>query len=296
MASKGRSLPRTDWLKLLLVAVTCLPTVAICRNVRAEIVVDVGMHQLLPDTGGQPIDIFIRSTDPIADPFISGLNLNVEIGDGTGSESEPVFQGMEGTRDGIDFSGSIFAGNPASGSGPANRFPQLVSAGIVSEGNLDPNGILVSLLIDTTGFSDLGQTFDLRLGDHLSPFPIDTQILGPLGNAFPIQVTINNGLLAIGETTTALAGDYNGDTRVDAADYTIWRDTLDQQVVAGTGADGEPDGLIDTLDYNIWKQNFGSESPASLAVVATPIPEPASLSLGFFSVLLAFASKTQRLC
>lgn len=60
-------------------------------------------------------------------------------------------------------------------------------------------------------------------------------------------------------------GDFNGDGRVDNADYVLWRKTT-----GGTNIDG----------YNIWRQNFGlasgmgaANSPQSLATV----PEPSSL-------------------
>lgn len=50
------------------------------------------------------------------------------------------------------------------------------------------------------------------------------------------------------------AGDYSGDGRVDAADYTVWRDSLGS---AGP-ADGNLDGVVDNLDYGIWRSNVGS--------------------------------------
>lgn len=56
----------------------------------------------------------------------------------------------------------------------------------------------------------------------------------------------------------ALPGDYNLDEMVDAADYTVWRDTLGQEVDFFDGADGDGDGTIDDGDYDVWKLNFGN--------------------------------------
>lgn len=52
-------------------------------------------------------------------------------------------------------------------------------------------------------------------------------------------------------------GDFNGDGAVDAADYTVWRDSLGQSVSPMTGADSNGDGLITQLDHTLWLENFG---------------------------------------
>src|SRR5262249_22254682 len=66
------------------------------------------------------------------------------------------------------------------------------------------------------------------------------------------------------EAAGFLAGDYNGNGVVDAADYTQWRDTNGSNVAAATGADGNGDGKVDSLDYNVWKTNFGQTLPVIL--------------------------------
>jgi hypothetical protein len=69
-----------------------------------------------------------------------------------------------------------------------------------------------------------------------------------------------------------IAGDYNLDGTVDAADYTIWRDSLHQSGPA-LAADGNGDGTVNAADYDIWKSNF---SPLAGAASAVSVPEPAS--------------------
>ncbi len=53
-----------------------------------------------------------------------------------------------------------------------------------------------------------------------------------------------------------LPGDYNNDSVVNAADFTVWRDQLSNEGTSPT-ADGNGDGVIDELDYNTWRFAYG---------------------------------------
>jgi autotransporter-associated beta strand protein len=75
-----------------------------------------------------------------------------------------------------------------------------------------------------------------------------------------------------------LAGDYNADGKVDAADYVIWR------------KGGSPNPNSPT-DYNAWRANFGAGAPGSgsgALANGSSVPEPASVLL----VLLGLAALT----
>ena len=52
-------------------------------------------------------------------------------------------------------------------------------------------------------------------------------------------------------------GDFNRNGVVDAADYTIWRDTLGGIVTPYSGADGSGNGVIDQADRDVWVAHFG---------------------------------------
>ena len=76
-----------------------------------------------------------------------------------------------------------------------------------------------------------------------------------------------------------LGGDYNSDGRVDAADYTVWRNTLGQSGI-GLPADGDGDNTVTSLDYGIWKMNYGETAGSgSVANRVSVVPEPSSLTL-----------------
>lgn len=78
----------------------------------------------------------------------------------------------------------------------------------------------------------------------------------------------------------AIPGDYNEDGIVNAADYTVWRDTLGSNTDLRANGDdtGTSMGVIDTADYDFWKANFGAGG-GSAANSAVNVPEPASASI-----------------
>jgi len=81
---------------------------------------------------------------------------------------------------------------------------------------------------------------------------------------------------------TGLTGDFNHDGRVDAADYTVWRDSAGS---AGPHqlADANGDQAVDGVDLELWRNAFGDSVPPALVV-----PEPAAwlLLAGFIAAKL----------
>lgn len=84
-------------------------------------------------------------------------------------------------------------------------------------------------------------------------------------------------------------GDYNENGIVDAADYTIWRDTLGS--TTELAADGNGDGTVNAADYDFWKMNFGMTNEPGGSGSGSAVPEPASAALLF---LLAFGLLDRR--
>lgn len=71
-------------------------------------------------------------------------------------------------------------------------------------------------------------------------------------------------------------GDYNRDNIVNAADYTVWRDTIGS--TTNLGADGNDNRVIDQGDYTIWKANFDNSAGLS-AEIPVSVPESATICL-----------------
>ena len=93
------------------------------------------------------------------------------------------------------------------------------------------------------------------------------------------------------------AGDYNLDGIVNAADYTVWRDTFGS--TTDLRADGNNDGSVDDGDYATWVTNFGTVYvPGGAGAEATAaVPEPTTVILsliGLASWLVAAVRKQRQ--
>jgi hypothetical protein len=67
-----------------------------------------------------------------------------------------------------------------------------------------------------------------------------------------------------------LPGDYNGDNIVNAADYTVWRNSLNQPITLPN--DSTP-GAVSEEDYAVWKAHFGETIDVGSSAAT---PEPAT--------------------
>ena len=76
-------------------------------------------------------------------------------------------------------------------------------------------------------------------------------------------------------STPTPTGDYNGNHLVDAADYAVWRKTLNATVSPnGSGADGNADGTINAADYTFWRARFGNAAGGGTVSPGSAVPEP----------------------
>lgn len=191
--------------------------------------------------------------------FSGEVDSTVAISGGSiavGSATQGVLQISGGTFNNLD----ALAGSSIELIGSAFRIndiliPNLAPGipSVVDDRDLTGNGsvILTGNLADGTDFS-----FDLNAIDNPGNDFFDTNAT--------LSVTRFDGLL----------GDYNGNEVVDAADYTVWLDSLGQAVPKGLGADGNFDGVVSALDYQVWKTRFGRNSLSDSSGQA--IPEPAT--------------------
>ncbi|MGD9635430.1 MAG: hypothetical protein AB7G28_15690 [Pirellulales bacterium] len=88
---------------------------------------------------------------------------------------------------------------------------------------------------------------------------------------------LNNPNPTLSEVT-GLAGDYNENHKVDAADYTTWRDRLG----SGTALPNDDTTGVGDDDYTRWKTNFGMSSPGGGSLGASAVPEPTTWMLAMF--------------
>jgi hypothetical protein len=77
-------------------------------------------------------------------------------------------------------------------------------------------------------------------------------------------------------------GDFDNDGKVDAADYTVWRDNFGSTTaLPNDNALGTPVG---NAHYDLWKANFGMGA-GSGSLAASGVPEPASALLMIVAAL-----------
>jgi hypothetical protein len=101
--------------------------------------------------------------------------------------------------------------------------------------------------------------------------------------------TVDNFVVYAVQDPAPLAGDYNQDGAVDAADYTVWRDAEGQAVsLPNSDPAGTTPTLVDAEDYAFWAANYGSVASA----LAVSVPEPTSALL--MSMVIAALSSARR--
>src|SRR5690606_19134740 len=93
----------------------------------------------------------------------------------------------------------------------------------------------------------------------------------------------NFGVALYNAWAPQLDGDFNFDGVVDAADFTVWRDT-EGATGPGLVADANADDVVVTWDSAGWRGNYG----ATLAGGAWAVPEPTGFAMRTASAAAVF--------
>ena len=148
----------------------------------------------------------------------------------------------------------------------------LLIANLASVASSDAN---VTVQIDGVALAGSGTSWLYGVNQTT---PLRTDLASGLGNSFTITVPFRSVMAVRIEPAPVpkLAGDYNEDGVVDAADFTVWRDSF-----GGTSLMNETVtlGIVDDADYDAWKANFGATASGELASPAVPEPSTWSLAL-----------------
>jgi hypothetical protein len=151
------------------------------------------------------------------------------------------------------------------------------------------NGVLLAMSNnsvdswDTTGQTDYTSSSNaggIKIGGS---YPDNSQERNPFNGRIDELMFFNKTLTAeeVADQFALISnidGDFNLDGKVDAADYSVWRDNLDNRFTPA--------------DYLVWKSNFGAVAPTSGGGAAAghsqTVPEPSSYSLLIFALTLQF--------
>ncbi|MEX2092403.1 MAG: hypothetical protein WD971_06980, partial [Pirellulales bacterium] len=237
---------------------------------------------------------------------------------GTVSSGGPVSVGASGTVTGngtvvgtLSNAGAVAPGQSVGSLTLTGEYSQSVTGKLqielagTSAGEFDTLSISAQATLAGTLDVELGlnggNPFVPQLGDTFQFLTAGGGVVGKFSSAdLPTLAAGKMWQVRYSATATTLvvklAGDYNDNGVVDAADYTVWRNLLGATL--DPRADGDTNGVVNIADYNIWKANFGAVAGAGAggAAIVVSVPEPAAGMLGMsvLAILPAIARLRQR--
>jgi hypothetical protein len=102
--------------------------------------------------------------------------------------------------------------------------------------------------------------------------------------------TRRDGLFALSDNVnpTPVAGDYNQNGTVDAADYVAWRENIGAATLPNR--DVNITGPVGDNDYNFWRSRLGATSGSGASLAGgLAVPEPGALTLALICAVILMA-------
>lgn len=227
-------------------------------------------------SGSNPANASVRIDDLI---FLAGENLSNPLsGAGPGVFVEPALLRVEGDYRAL--AGSTLEMDVFD----STAFDRLEVTGVLTAG-----GSLAVSLDPAAPDLEEGDAFDVL--DFASATGAFTELALPaldLGLVWDVSQLYTDGVLAI---NAGVAGDYNDDGTVNAADYTVWRNNVGAS--AGTIPNDGDLRVIGPAQYATWKANYGVSLASLAALESATVPEPSGLALLVLGGLL-FSSRRRR--
>jgi autotransporter-associated beta strand protein len=217
----------------------------------------------------------------------SAVAVNGGVLGGTGTIGGPVTVASGGTLSPGASIESLDVGSLAMSGGKLTfELAAPGSPGVTSDllNVVDTNGLSITSgtvdLIDFGGLASGTYTLVEYAGTALGDATVDLLTIGlqPAGFTYDLVDNATNLSIDLVVTPAGVSGDHNGDGKVDAADYVVWRK--------------DPTMHDNDQGYLDWRANFGTGSGAgsssSLGTDRTSVPEPASPTLVATSLALLF--------
>jgi hypothetical protein len=230
------------------------------------------------------------------DPFFRNPDPTAGIGQVPAGGAEPV------TRNSSTGVGWLYQRFEDGSAAPLPGFTKLMLVDFGDGGDSEAAGeweILhtIDMTTVTPGWYQLGIDYDPATKQIVGSFnyeefsfTLDYDLLGTFFVGYREAITGTSANAAAHDPPTfdlfvsgpaGLAGDYNDNGTVDAADYVVWRENMGTN---NTLPNNELPGPIGMAHYDQWRANFGSGGSA--VGLAAGVPEPASLAL---AVICLFA-------
>jgi hypothetical protein len=220
---------------------------------------------------------------------------------------QPVYKAYEGLRDHMgDTLLSVYSDNDTRLYTTRDSATHEIDLWGLNFSNSDDASLQLALAnLPRSGYS--AQLMTLRSGGDTTYFSANLPSYLPGGPNNQVDwhtisllgVDLSNYLLTLPAATISvlvltpiqLSGDYDQNGVVNAADYVLWRKTMNQ-TGANLPADGNHNNVVDTVDYTFWRNHFGTIASGAGGISQTAIPEPASaMLLGVASIGFVFVRR-----